>query len=124
MSILKLTKPSDQLTSDDVRNMRRGRKPDGHNGNDWRYQGGRGKCSLMKVRPKYTWADEEAAAEEQEDKDGAFLRMNAFGETPKRAERMMNKGDSFDRDNFFKIFSMDLASLSPCSDTKVLTDHY
>ena len=68
----------------------------------------------MKVRPKYTWADEEAAAEEQEDKDGAFLRMNAFGETPKRAERMMNKGDSFDRDNFFKIFSIDLTSLSPC----------
>jgi len=37
-----MNKPSDTLTSDDVRNMRRGKIPDGHNGNDYKYKGGRG----------------------------------------------------------------------------------
>ena len=42
-SIIKMQKPSDQLTKDDVNDMRRGNKPGGHNGNDWRYRGSRGK---------------------------------------------------------------------------------
>jgi hypothetical protein len=41
-SIVKMQKPSDQLTRDDVNDMRRGKKPGGHNGNDWRYRGSRG----------------------------------------------------------------------------------
>jgi len=45
-SIVKMSKPSDQLTRDDVNDMRRGSKPGGHNGNDWRYRGSRGKSTL------------------------------------------------------------------------------
>ena len=41
LSIVKLSKPSDTLNSDDIRNIRRGRNPDGHNGNDYTYRGSR-----------------------------------------------------------------------------------
>lgn len=42
LSIFKLSKPSDSLNSDDIRNIRRGRNPKGHNGNDYTYRGSRG----------------------------------------------------------------------------------
>lgn len=42
LSIVKLSKPSDSLNSDDIRNIRRGKNPYGHNGNDYTYRGSRG----------------------------------------------------------------------------------
>lgn len=49
LSIFKLNKPSDSLTNEDISNIRRGNKPDGHNGNDHRYGGKRGMflCDML-----------------------------------------------------------------------------
>jgi hypothetical protein len=46
LSIIKLNKPSDSLTREDINTMRRGNQPGGHNGNDWRYRGGRGNSQV------------------------------------------------------------------------------
>ena len=48
LSIIKLNKPSDTLNSDDVRNISRGRNPDGHNGNDYTYRGSRSNKNIYK----------------------------------------------------------------------------
>jgi hypothetical protein len=41
LSIFKLNKPSDSLSREDITDMRRGKPPTGHNGNDFRYKGSR-----------------------------------------------------------------------------------
>jgi hypothetical protein len=71
LSIVKLNKPSDTLSRDDISTMRRGNNPR-NNGNDYRYQGSRGKPLIMQGLLACSWEDEAEEADERYRRDGVL----------------------------------------------------
>lgn len=85
LSIIKLNKPSDSLSRDDINDMRRGNNPR-NNGNDYRYQGSRGKSLDMQEAHACTWEDEAEEADSNRGREGA-LADDCTLENSTRAQR-------------------------------------
>lgn len=101
--MIKLNKPSDSLSRDDISNMRRGNQPSGHNGNDWRYGGSRGMFCIIKVQLECTWEDEEVEDDQNVFGKVLLMLMSRFWKILKDTESVKIKvNPSYDSLSYYE----------------------